>query len=222
MFGKKLRFQSPERVAAEIEQCSRRYGIRDFFFHDDTFTVSTKWMAGVQQTFADHHLLDGFRYVANSRVDTFDEEKARLLRAMNVYYILFGIESGSQEILDSMDKGTTLAQAREAFRICQKYGFRTHAYVLLGAPAEDPGDPGRHRGPGGRTQAQHRPHLHLHPAVGHALRRRIAGAKPHPGQRLLQPRLFPQAFEHQPAAHPHPRARIPGPARQPRPHSQTS
>ena len=138
LFGKKLRFQSPGRVAEEIEDNARRYGIRDYFFHDDTFTVSAKWMEGVRQAFAEHKVLDGFRYVVNSRVDTFDENKARLLKAMNVYYILFGIESGSQELLDSMDKGTTLAQAREAFRICKKFGLRTHAYVLLGSPAETP------------------------------------------------------------------------------------
>lgn len=136
LFGKKLRFQSPERVAAEIEDCHRRYGIRDFFFHDDTFTVSLKWMEGLRQAFTERKLLDGFRYVVNSRVDTFDEDKARLLREMNVYYVLFGIESGSQEILNSIDKGTTLEQARRAFAICRKFGFRTHAYILLGSPAE--------------------------------------------------------------------------------------
>lgn len=136
LFGKKLRFQSPARVAAEIEHNAWKYGIRDFFFHDDTFTVSVKWMEGLKAEFAARGLLDRYRYVVNSRVDTFSEEKAELLRAMNVYYVLFGIESGSQEILDSIDKGTTLAQAREAFRICRDFGFRTHAYILLGSPSE--------------------------------------------------------------------------------------
>lgn len=136
LFGKKVRFQGPERVAAEIKDGFRKYGIRDFFFHDDTFTVSKKWMAGLRAALAAADLIKDFRYVVNSRVDTFDEERAQLLKEMGVYYVLFGIESGAQEILDSVGKGTTVAQAREAFRICQKFGFRTHAYVLLGSPAE--------------------------------------------------------------------------------------
>jgi len=138
MFGKKVRYQGPQRVAEEIEHFHRLYGTHDFFFHDDTFTVSRKWLQGLRDSLAEKGLTKDFRYVVNSRVDTFDEEKARLLKEMGVYYVLFGIESGSQDVLDSIGKGTTVEQAREAFRICKKYGFRTHAYVLLGAPAETP------------------------------------------------------------------------------------
>jgi len=136
MFGNKVRFQGPERVAAEIKQGHEKYGVRDFFFHDDTFTIKKSWLEGLVKTLADEGLRDGFRYVVNSRVDTFDRERAELLREMGVYYVLFGIETGSQEVLDSIDKGTTVEQAREAFALCKEFGFRTHAYVLLGAPSE--------------------------------------------------------------------------------------
>ncbi|MFO8058751.1 MAG: radical SAM protein [bacterium] len=136
MFGKKVRYQSPQRVAEEIEHFHKRYGLFDFFFHDDTFTISGKWMEGIRKALSEKGLIQGFRYVVNSRVDTFSEDKARTLKEMGVYYVLFGIESGSQKILDSIGKGTTVEQAREAFRICKRFGFRTHAYVLLGAPEE--------------------------------------------------------------------------------------
>lgn len=136
MFGRRVRFQGPERVAGEIGDCHNKYGIHEYFFHDDTFTVSRKWMAGLVDALGGRGLLHDFRYVVNSRVDTFDEEKAALLKSMGVYYVLFGIESGSQEVLDAIGKGTTVEQAREAFRICKKFGFRTHAYVLLGSPQE--------------------------------------------------------------------------------------
>lgn len=138
LFGNKVRFQSPERVAAEIKSSHEKYGVTDFFFHDDTFTIKRTWLAGLVDTLAAEGLRDGFRYVANSRVDTIDEERARLLKEMGVYYVLFGVETGSQEILDSINKGTTIEQAREAFRVCKKFGFRTHAYILLGSPCETP------------------------------------------------------------------------------------
>jgi radical SAM superfamily enzyme YgiQ (UPF0313 family) len=136
LFGRKTRFQSPLRVAEEIGFYHNRYGVTDYFFHDDTFTVKRKWLEGMVDELSRADLIERFRYVVNSRVDTFDEDRARLLKEMGVYYVLFGIESGSQEILDSLSKGTTIEQTREAFRICRKFGFRTHAYVLLGSPAE--------------------------------------------------------------------------------------
>ena len=136
MFGKKVRFMGPARVAAEIEFYHQKYGFHDFFFHDDTFTINKKWLAGLVEALGRKDLVKGFRYVVNSRVDTFDEERAALLKEMGVYYVLFGLESGSQAVLDSIAKGTTLEEARQSFRICRKFKFRTHAYVLLGAPSE--------------------------------------------------------------------------------------
>jgi radical SAM superfamily enzyme YgiQ (UPF0313 family) len=136
LFGKKVRYQGAKRVAEEIKECNKKYGITDFFFHDDTFTIKKKWLQSLVDELDRAGLRDGFRYVVNSRVDTFDEERAELLRKMGVYYVLFGVETGSQEILDSLKKGTTIAQAKNAFKICKKFGFRTHAYILLGSPCE--------------------------------------------------------------------------------------
>ena len=136
MFGKKLKFRSPARVVEELQQLHDRYRVTDFFFHDDTFTANRRWLqelsAGIQAAG-----LNRFRYVVNSRVDTFSEETARLLRDMGCYYVLFGIESGSQKVLDSLDKGATVEQARQAFALCRRFGFRTHAYVILASPEED-------------------------------------------------------------------------------------
>jgi len=136
LFGRKVRFDPAEKVAEEIGHYSGLYGIKEFFFHDDTFTVSVRWMRELVEALRERGLIEGYRYVVNSRVDTFDREKAALLKEMGVYYVLFGIESGSQKILDSIGKGTTVDQAREAFQICREFGFRTHAYVLLGSPEE--------------------------------------------------------------------------------------
>lgn len=136
MFGKKMRFRSPELVVEEIKEMQKRYEVTDFFFNDDTFTTNRKWLKELSGIISSSGLNDRFRCVANSRVDIFDDETARLLREMGCYYVLFGIESGSQEVLDSLDKGITVEQTRAAFELCKKYGFRTHAYVLLAAPSE--------------------------------------------------------------------------------------
>jgi len=136
MFGKKLRYRSPGLVVEELKQLHSRYGIREFFFHDDIFTVNHSWLRELVESINRAGLRKGFRYVVNSRVDTFDKEIAELLKSMGVYYVLFGLESGSQEVLDRMHKGTTLEQARQAFALCREFGFRTHAYIILAGPGE--------------------------------------------------------------------------------------
>jgi len=136
MFGKKLRYRSPGLVAEELKLLNRKYRIREFFFHDDIFTVNHQWLSGLVEKINQAGLRKGFRYAVNSRVDTFDEPIARLLKEMGVYYVLFGLESGSQEILDQMKKGTTIKQAEQAFELCRKFGFRTHAYIVLAGPGE--------------------------------------------------------------------------------------
>jgi len=136
MFGKKLRYRSPGLVAEELKLLHRKYGIREFFFHDDIFTVNRKWLTELVGEISAAGLRRGFRYVVNSRVDTFDEEVARLLKEMGVYYVLFGLESGSQAVLDAMHKGTTVEQAYAAFALCREFGFRTHAYIILAGPGE--------------------------------------------------------------------------------------
>jgi anaerobic magnesium-protoporphyrin IX monomethyl ester cyclase len=136
IFGKKMRFRSPELVVEELKQLHDKYRVSDFFFNDDIFTTNRKWLREISTLIQKAGFNRNFRCVVNSRVDIFDEETAEALKGMGCYYILFGIESGSQEILDSLEKGITVEQTRTAFALCKRYGFRTHAYVLLGAPGE--------------------------------------------------------------------------------------
>ena len=136
MFGRKLRYRAPDLVVEEIRQLFQKYKIREYFFHDDIFTVNHDWLRELVLKINRAGLRRGFRYVVNSRVDTFDEEVAELLKEMGVYYVLFGLESGSQTVLDQLKKGTTIEQSFQAFELCRKFGFRTHAYILLAGPGE--------------------------------------------------------------------------------------
>jgi radical SAM superfamily enzyme YgiQ (UPF0313 family) len=65
-----------------------------------------------------------------------DEEVINAMKRAGCHYIRFGVESGSQEILDAMKKGTTLAQIRRAFDLCRKAGIKTQAFFLFGVPGE--------------------------------------------------------------------------------------
>ena len=136
MFGKKMKYRKAELMAEEVELLHDKYGVTDYFFVDDIFTINNRWLGEMVDAFNSRGLPEYARFAVNSRVDTLDRDAARLCKEMGVFYMLFGIESGSQEILDSLKKGTTIDQGRQAFAYCREFGLRTHAYILLGSPME--------------------------------------------------------------------------------------
>jgi len=132
----RFRSRSPRRVADEIEQLYHRYRNRVFHVDDDLLVLRREWLREVSGELHERGLRGRLKFVVLSRVDVFDEELAEILRELGVWYVLFGVESGSQEVLDSLKKKITLDKTRAAFARAKRYGFRTHAFVILGSPAE--------------------------------------------------------------------------------------
>jgi len=132
--GHRVRFRSPENVVGEIQQCVRDFGIREFLFHGDTFTINRRWVVELCRRIVETQL--DIRWGCNSRVDTMDDERAEWLRRAGCWVVAFGVESGSQEMLDKMKKGARVEQARRAVEVCRRHGLRTHAFYVIGLPWE--------------------------------------------------------------------------------------
>lgn len=134
MSGFKVRYRSAALVFQEIEECVQRFGIREFLFHGDTFTLNKKWLLEL----CDLIIASGLKihWGCNSRVDTMDDERAERLRRAGCWVVAFGVESGDQEILDKMKKGQRVERAREAIATCKRHGLRTHAFFVIGTPWE--------------------------------------------------------------------------------------
>jgi len=130
----RVRFRSPENILGEIEQCVHRFGIREFLFHGDTFTINRRWVVELCKGIVEAGLR--IRWGCNSRVDTIDDERAEWMRRAGCWVVAFGVESGSQEMLDRMKKGTRVEQALRAVEICRRHGLRTHAFYVIGLPWE--------------------------------------------------------------------------------------
>ena len=75
-------------------------------------------------------------WVCNSRVDTLCEERLAVMKKAGCWMIGFGVESGNQEILNKMKKGTTLEDAERAIYLCREYGIKTYLFWVLGLPWE--------------------------------------------------------------------------------------
>jgi radical SAM superfamily enzyme YgiQ (UPF0313 family) len=66
-----------------------------------------------------------------------DEELIRLLKEAGCRRIAFGAESGSQKVLDAMNKGTRVEQIHETAKLCRRFGIETYFYIMLGYPGEE-------------------------------------------------------------------------------------
>ncbi len=134
MSGFKVRYRSPENILLEIRECVERFGIREFLFHGDTFTLNKAWLLRLCGLIRESGLK--IRWGCNSRVDTMDDERAEAMRGAGCWVVAFGVETGNQEILDKLKKGAKVEEAESAVAACKRHGLRTHAFFVIGLPWE--------------------------------------------------------------------------------------
>lgn len=133
--GRKNRARSVENILDEIQECVEHHGIRNFLFRSDLFTANKKWTlelcAAIRQRGLD------IAWSCNSRVDTIDAELLEAMKQAGCWIIAYGVESGSQEMLDHIGKRTDLAAAEKALGLTRKAGILSSIYLLLGLPWEN-------------------------------------------------------------------------------------
>lgn len=129
----KFRFKSPKRVVEEIVEL-KKMGISDFFIVDDTISVHRERLKDICQLLIQNKI--EISYKISARVDNIDSELLRLLKESGCNRISFGVESGSQEILDILEKGVNLEQIRKTFRETKAAGLQAFAYMIIGNPNE--------------------------------------------------------------------------------------
>jgi len=127
------RARSPRDVVDEIEEIAA-LGIREIYFVDDTFTVDKARARAICEEIVTRGLR--ISWAQRARVDILDGEMLRLFRRAGCERIQFGVETGTDEGLAALSKGTTIAQVREAFRLTRRAGITSMAYFLIGCPFE--------------------------------------------------------------------------------------
>lgn len=109
-------------------------GAEGVVFRDSTFTVNRNWVWDLCEKIRENRLR--FKWAINARVDQVEPELFRLMKKTGLDTVYFGVESGSQRILDYYGKGITLQQTEKAFEICRDLRIRTGAYFMLGVLPE--------------------------------------------------------------------------------------
>lgn len=133
-FGARVRAYSPERVFEMIQHLQSEYGVRHILFVDDLFLASKPRT----QKLCELIIASGMKitWSCTARVDTVKPEILKLMKRAGCWEISFGLESGSNEILQSMDKSADIARSEQAVKWTAEAGIRTKGLFILGYPGE--------------------------------------------------------------------------------------
>jgi len=115
------RYRKPERVMEEILLVSRDFELDEISFADDAFTLNRNHVLQICRLA--EKLPFAWRWKCATRVDLVDEELLAVMRRAGCYSITYGVEAGSQQVLDAIGKKITLRQVRQAVEITRQAGI---------------------------------------------------------------------------------------------------
>lgn len=138
VYGQSYRRRSPLKVVEELEHLINTYHCDTFWFVDDVFTVSHKWLKEFTELVETRQLK--FRYECISRADRMDETVIQWLKRSGCFKVWIGAESGSQKIIDAMDRRVDVQKVRTVIQQTQAAGIEAGTFIMLGYPGEDKAD----------------------------------------------------------------------------------
>jgi radical SAM superfamily enzyme YgiQ (UPF0313 family) len=134
LFRNRLRFRRILNVVQEIQWLKEEFGAKFFYMEDDNFGASWKRVEEFCATILRYGL--NITWACLARTDGVTEEGLRLMKESGCFLIKFGVEAGSQEQLDHIEKKNRLDSIKLGFDLCRKVGIVAHATVMLGIPGE--------------------------------------------------------------------------------------
>lgn len=136
VYGYTHRRRDPIDCAAEVAHIQDAWKPDQVWYADDVFTINHRWL----YTYADELKRRGIRlpFETISRADRMlDERVLETLAAMGCYRVWIGSESGSQRILDAMQRGVTVEQVQQATRLAQRHGIQVGMFLMWGYEGEE-------------------------------------------------------------------------------------
>lgn len=134
VFGYSHRRRSPANVADEVEHLLERYHPEMLWYADDVFTMKPSWLAAYAAELDRRSIHIPFETI--SREDRLNEEIVRTLAEMGCFRLWIGSESGSQRVLDRMERRTDAARVPEMVRLLQRHGIEAGMFIMLGYEGE--------------------------------------------------------------------------------------
>jgi radical SAM superfamily enzyme YgiQ (UPF0313 family) len=136
VYGYTHRRRSPAAVADEMQSIVARYDPDQVWYADDVFTISHPWLAEYAAELERRGIRKPFETI--TRADRLQSESAvELLRRLGCYRIWLGSESGSQRILDGMERGVTVEQVQRSTKLAQAHGIQVGMFLMWGYEGEE-------------------------------------------------------------------------------------
>ncbi|HMB73155.1 MAG TPA: radical SAM protein [Gammaproteobacteria bacterium] len=136
VYGYSHRRRSPENVADELQEIVDRYDPDQVWYADDVFTISHPWMERYVKELERRRIHRPFETITRAdRLQT--RESVEMLKKLGCYRIWIGSESGSQRILDAMDRGVTVEQVRKSTKLAQDHGIEVGMFLMWGYEGEE-------------------------------------------------------------------------------------
>ncbi|MBU4374522.1 MAG: B12-binding domain-containing radical SAM protein [Nanoarchaeota archaeon] len=134
IYWSKYRWREPEKVVEEIEFQHKRYRAKDFRFHDSLINGSPKNLEKICDSLIEKDL--DISWGGNARVERLPEHLTSKMAEAGCRFLLIGIESASQNVLDSMGKKISVEEIKKGLKSCQNAGIWTHTHWMVGFPTE--------------------------------------------------------------------------------------
>ena len=136
MHGHAYRLRSPENVVAEFQYIADNFpDVKEVVIEDDTFTAKKERVLEICKLLIERGLHKRLKWLCNARVNL-DYETMKAMKAAGCHLIIPGIESGSQQILNNIKKGTTLKLIEDYIANAKKAGLMVHACYMVGNNGE--------------------------------------------------------------------------------------
>lgn len=133
-YGKKLRLRSPKKIVDELEWDVSRFGVKDFLFWSESFTIDNDFAKQVADEILGRKL--EINWVCNSRVDNVDFDFLGKIKKAGCWMIGYGIESANQNILNHIKKGINIKDTVNTVELSKKAGLEVTAHCILGFPQD--------------------------------------------------------------------------------------
>jgi len=135
-FWGRVRFHTPEYVVREIQALLDDYDPRYITFFDDLFIASRKRLRHIVALIRDRDIHKRVSFELTVRANLIDSESVELLRQMNVFNVIMGLESGNDRVLRSLKGNVRLEQNQRAVELLNDAGISVSATFVIGAPDE--------------------------------------------------------------------------------------
>lgn len=134
VYGQSYRRRSVQSVCDELQEIQKKYNPDTIWFVDDVFTVSHKWLGEFAFEIQKRNL--NIKYECITRADRMSDAVIDDLKRSGCYRVWIGAESGSQEVIDNMDRRVDVKIVQEMLVKARNAGIETGTFIMLGYPGE--------------------------------------------------------------------------------------